>query len=158
MIAIGDVDQQGPDDFLVLRRGREVDRLIHVVGGCVIALGQPIFENCHFSRAGPGRNAHDHRRNAVADEVVLITANEKIAQRFRIRLNSYPMRLGNGAHAIAEIGVVKPQYGEKFQGHDRKKHIDIDIGGNGFGRDSRMRGKVFRAEESFLFSGDQHQK
>ena len=45
MVAIGDVDEQGSDDLFVFRGGGEVDRLVHVVGWRVIALGQPVFED-----------------------------------------------------------------------------------------------------------------
>ena len=45
MVAIGDIDEQSPDDLFIFRGGGQVHRLVHVVGGRVIALGQPVFEN-----------------------------------------------------------------------------------------------------------------
>jgi len=39
----------------------------------------------------------------VTDEVVLVAANEKVAQRFWIGLNFYVLRLGDRAGAVAEV-------------------------------------------------------
>ena len=83
------------------------------------------------------------RDSAVADEVVLIAADKKIAQRLGVGLNSYAERLRDLAHAITQVGVVEAEYGKKLQGHDGKEHIDVDVGDNGLGRDRRMSGEVF---------------
>ena len=113
MVVIGDVDQQGSDDLFVFRGGGEVHRLVHVVGGRVIALGQPVFENLYFGRAGLGSDAHDYRGHTVADEVVLIAADKKIAQRLGIGLNFYAERLRDLAYAITQIGVVETEHGKQ---------------------------------------------
>src|SRR5208282_551744 len=60
MVAVGDIDEQGSDDLFVFRGGGEVDRLVHVVRGRVIALGEPVFENLHLGRSGLGSDAHHH--------------------------------------------------------------------------------------------------
>jgi len=43
LVAVGDIDEQGSDDLFVFRGSGEVNRLVHVVGGRVIPLSQPIF-------------------------------------------------------------------------------------------------------------------
>ena len=55
MVVIGDADQQGSDDLFVFRCGGEVHRLVHVVGGRVIALGQPVLKI--FTSGEPGSGA-----------------------------------------------------------------------------------------------------
>src|SRR6267378_7012787 len=115
MVVIGDADEQGSDDLFVFRGSGEVDRLVHVVGRRVIALGEPVFENLYLGRTGLGSDAHDHRGHAVADEVVLIAADEKIAQRLGIGLNFYAERLRDLAWATTEIGIVEAEYGKQLQ-------------------------------------------
>ena len=94
----------------------------------MVALGQPIFENLYLGRIGLRCNTHGERRNAVADEVVLIAAYEKIPQRLRIGLNAYSLRPGDLARATAKIGVVKAKHSEEFKRHYGQKHVDIHIG------------------------------
>src|SRR5258708_31949463 len=89
VVVIGNANQQGSDDLFVLSGGGEVHRLVDVVGRRVIALRQPVFEDLHLRRAGFGSDAHDYRRHTVPYEVVLIAADEKIAQRLGVRLNFY---------------------------------------------------------------------
>src|SRR5271154_5200501 len=115
MVAIGDIDQQGSDDLFVFGGGGEVHGLVHVVRGRMISLGQPVFENLHLGRSGLGSDTHGQRRYTMADEVVLITADEKIALRLGIRLNSYTERLRNLAHTISQIGDVEAEHGETLQ-------------------------------------------
>src|ERR1019366_986931 len=158
MAVIGDIDQQGSDDLFVFRGGGEVYRLVHVVGGRVIALGQPVFEDLLLGRAGLGSYAHDHRGHTVADEVVLIAADEKIAQRLGVGLNFYAERLRDLAYAITQIGVFESKYGEKLQGHDGQKHVDVDVGDNGFWCDRGMSGEVLRSEQTLFFAGDEDQQ
>src|SRR5271157_2361995 len=155
MVVIGDIDQQGSDDLFVFRGSGEVHGLVHVVRGGVIALGQPVFEDLLLWGAGLGSDAHDHRGYSVADEVVLVAADEKIAQRLGIGLNSYALRLSNLAYAIAQIGVVETEHGKQLQGHDGQKHVDVDVGDDGFGRDRGMSGEVLGAEQALFFAGDE---
>src|SRR3979411_2862167 len=102
MIAIGNVDEQAPDNLFIFRRGGKIDRLVNVVRRRMVALGQPIFENLYLGRIGFRSNTHGERRNTVADEVVLIAAYEKIPQRLRIGLNAYSLRPGDLARATAK--------------------------------------------------------
>src|SRR5208282_5300156 len=158
MVAVGDVSEQGSDDLLVFRGGGEVYRLVHVVRGRVIALRQPVLENLYLGRSGLGSHTHGQRRYTVADEVVLITAHEKIAQRLGIGLNLHAERLRDLAYAISQIGIVETEYGEQLQGHDRQKHVDVNVGDDGLGRDRGMSGEILRAEQTLFFSGDQDQE
>ena len=72
----------------------------------------------------------------MANEVVLIAADEKIAQRLGIGLDFYSFRLRDLTNAIAKIRVVETQHGEKFQRHDGQKHVDVHVG------DDRLGGTV----------------
>src|ERR1039457_5940926 len=118
MVAIRDVDEQAPDDLFVFRGGGEVHWLVHVVRRRVIALSQPVFKEFLLGRSWFWGHAHNHRRDAVADEVVKIAAHEKIAQRLGVRLDLYAARLRDFADAIAEVGVVQTKHGEKFRSEE----------------------------------------
>ena len=89
----------------------------------------------------------------MADEVVLIAADEKIAQRLRVGLNSYAERLCDLARAITQIGVVEAEHGKKLQRHDGQKHVDVDVGDDGLRRDRGMSGEILRAEQALFFAG-----
>src|SRR6266446_9243281 len=142
MIVIGEVNQQGSYDLFVFRGRGQVNGLVHVVGGRVIALRQPVFENLHFGRSGLRRYTHIYRRYTVVNEVVLIAADEKIAQRLGIGLDFYAERLRDLACAIAQIGIVETEHSKQLQGHDGQKHVDVDVGDNRLWRDRGMSGEV----------------
>jgi len=63
--AVGGIDQEAADDFLVEGSGFKVDRLVDVIRGRVVALCKPVFEKLLFGRVGRVENVHDDRRNAV---------------------------------------------------------------------------------------------
>src|SRR5712671_6238214 len=75
VVVVGYVDQQAADDFFIFCGGCEIDGLVQVVGRCVVAVGQPIFEDLLLGRARLGADAHDDRWDSVADEVVLVAAD-----------------------------------------------------------------------------------
>jgi len=85
----------------------------------------------------------------VANKVVLIAADEKISQRLGIGLNFYAERLRDLACAIAQIGVVETEHGKELQGHDRKKHINVDVGDDRLPRDGGMTAKYFEPSRPF---------
>src|SRR5271157_3670684 len=77
---VGDGDHEAANHFFVLRGGGKIDRLIEIVGGGVVAIGKPVFEELLLLvGVGIGRDAHGERGNAVADEVVLIAADKSVA-------------------------------------------------------------------------------
>jgi len=82
--------------------------------------------------------SHLTEGNALLDEVVLIAADEEIAERFGIDdgFDAHGLRDGSGARA--EIGFFEASDLENFQRDDGKKHIYVDVGDDGFRRDGGM--------------------
>src|ERR1700733_6616846 len=115
MIAVGALDEPSPADLFIFRSRGKVDRVIPVIGGRVIALGEPVLEKFPLGSAGLGSNAHHDRRYSVADEIVLIAAGENITQWLGIGLHPHAKRLRNLAHPIAEIGFGAPAGRETFE-------------------------------------------
>src|SRR6516165_2053779 len=94
--SVGCVDEKAADNFFVEGGGFQVDGLVGVVGWGVISLCEPVFEELLFGRAWCVENVHDDGGNAVADEVVLIAADEEIAERFRVGYRFHAERFCNG--------------------------------------------------------------
>ncbi len=101
---VGRFDEQAGHDIFVESRGLQVHGLLGVVGGRVIAVGEPVLEKFFVGRAGFIEDAGDHGGNAAANETVLIAADKKIAQRFGIGNGFDAERVGDGGGAFAEIG------------------------------------------------------
>src|SRR5260370_19299393 len=45
---VGGVEEQSAREFLVESGGLEIDRLVHVIGWLVVAVGGSVLENCLF--------------------------------------------------------------------------------------------------------------
>ena len=78
----------------------------------------------------------------MADEVVLVAADERVAERFGIGLHAHAEDLRGVAGAIAEIGFGDALDLEHFQGNDGQKHIDVDVRDHGVGRHGGMSREV----------------
>src|SRR5215469_2045887 len=84
-VAIRYGNQKLAANIFVQRRGLEVDGLVQIVRRCMVTIGEPVLEDFLLRRARFKTEIILHRRNSVADEVVLIAADKDVAQRFRIR-------------------------------------------------------------------------
>src|SRR6266851_2191090 len=142
-IGIGDRHQKLANDFLIQAGRSEIDGLGKVVGRCVIAVGEPVLENFLFRRAGIKSDIQLERGNSVANEIVLITANEDVAQRLRVSLNANAKELRGFAGAIAKIGFRESRNFEDFQRDDGQKHVDVDVRDHRLRRHGRMSGEIF---------------
>src|SRR6185312_7278957 len=154
-VRIGDFEEEPAGDLLVEGGGAEIDGLAQVVRGGVVPLGEPLLENRLLGRAGLEADVQFDRRNSVADEAVLIAANETVSQRLRVRDRLDVQRPRDGNGAVAEIGLGDPLYLEDLQGNDGQEHVNVDIRHDRFRIDGGMRGKVFRAQQALLFRGDE---
>src|SRR5260370_39367911 len=75
-IGVGDALDQMQNDLVELRGGGLVDRLIQIVGRSMIAILQPILVELFFRRPMQISELESQRRDALAEEVVLIAAEE----------------------------------------------------------------------------------
>ena len=75
----------------------------------MIAFAQPVLGNFLLRRTGQISKLEGHGRNPVTDKVVLITADEGIPLRLRIRLGFDAQALGNLGSLFAQIGFVDPK-------------------------------------------------
>src|ERR1700733_399677 len=85
---VGDRDGQWANSPLVFRLSYQVDRLVHVVGGGVVSISPPVLHDLILRRPGDVPHVDHHRRNALANKVVLIAADEDVAQRRGISLHT----------------------------------------------------------------------
>src|SRR3954453_11839141 len=83
-VRIGDFEEEPARDLFVEGGGAEIDGLAQVVRRGVIAPGEPILEDLLLGRAELEAHVQLERGNAVADEAVLVAADEAVAQRLRI--------------------------------------------------------------------------
>src|SRR6266849_7604329 len=102
-VAVGGGDEKLADDFYVECGGTEVNRLVDIVAWCVVALCEPILEDLGFGRARLGGDVQDDGGDAVADEIVLIAADEEIALRLRVGDDFDAEALCDGGDALAEV-------------------------------------------------------
>ena len=84
---VGDALDQIQNDLVELRRGGFVHGLIQIVGRSVITILQPILVQLFLGRPGQISELERQRRNALADETVLIAADEQIALRLLVGLH-----------------------------------------------------------------------
>src|SRR5215472_2947206 len=77
---------QMQDDLVELRRGCLVHRLIQIVRRSMIAVFEPIFVKLFLGRSRQISELERERWNTLADEVVLIAPDEKIALRLLVGL------------------------------------------------------------------------
>ena len=68
----------------------------------------------------------------MANEIVLIAADENVAQRLRVGLHAYVESLRGFAGTVAEIGFGETLHLQNFQRNDRQKHVDVDVGDHDF--------------------------
>ena len=94
----------------------------------MVALRKPLLEDGLLRSSGVGSNLHRQRGDTVADEIVLVAADEQIAHRLGIILDAHAQRFRCGAHVIAERGFVQPVDRKNLQRHNRQKHIRVDVG------------------------------
>ena len=92
-------------------------------------------------------------RNPVADEIVLVAADEGVAQGLRIGLYADTECLGGFAGAIAEIGFREALHLQNLERNNRQEHVDVDVGNHGLGRHGGMRGEVLRSQQALFFRG-----
>ena len=155
---VGGVHEKAADNFFVERSGSEIFGLAQVVGRRVVAVGEPVFENLLFGRAEHKAVVHFDGGNAFDDEAVLVAANEAIAKRFLIGNGSDAEGGGDRSGAITEVGFFEAFYFEKFERNDGEKHVDVDVGDDGFDGDGWPRGEIARAEEAFFLAGDEDEE
>src|SRR5260370_4732047 len=155
---VGGVEEQSAREFLVESGGLEIDRLVHVIGWRVVAVGEPVLENFLFRCARFEGNVAFDGGNALLDEVVLIAADEEVAERFGISdgLDSHGLR--NGGGASAQVGFLEAADLEDFKRDDGKKHVHVDVSDDGFRRDSGMSREIFGTEQAFFFGGDEEKE
>src|SRR5579859_3403056 len=93
-VGVGDSFGQRQDYLVEIHRGFEIDRLMNVIRRRVIALLQPLLGRGLFRRPFFVAHFECQRWHALADEIVLVAADETIALRLLVRLNPDPHRLG----------------------------------------------------------------
>src|SRR5713101_6935738 len=153
--SVGGVEEQAAREFLVEGGGLEIDRLIHVVGWRVVAVGEPVLENFLFRCARFEGNVAFDGGHALLDEVVLIAADEEVAKRFGIGDGFDAHGLRDGGGASAEVGFLETADLEDFKRDDGKKHVHVDVSDDGFRRDGGMSREIFGTEQAFFFGGDE---
>src|ERR1700756_2357621 len=79
-IGIGDGNQKLANDFFIQSCRSGVNGPGEIIRRRVIAVGEPILENLLLGGAGIESDIDFHGRDSVADEIVLIAANESVAQ------------------------------------------------------------------------------
>src|SRR3989449_10543017 len=87
----------------------------------------------------------------MANEIVLIAANEHVAQWLWVRLYAHAEGLGDFACPVAEVGFGQSLHPENLQGNDGQEHVNIDVGNHGPWIDSGVSGEVFRSEQALFF-------
>src|SRR5262249_13142222 len=102
---VGHLDEKSAHDLLVQGGGPEVDRLARVVEGRMVAAGEPVLEELCLGRAGLEAHVELDGRDSVADEVVLVAADEQVAERLGIRNGADAERERDGADAVTEVRV-----------------------------------------------------
>src|SRR5580658_6499686 len=84
---VGHPLRQIQDDVVKLGGGGFVHRLVQVVRRSMIAVRQPILVQLFLGRAGQVAELKRESRNAMPDEAVLVTTDEKIALRLLVGLH-----------------------------------------------------------------------
>src|SRR5215472_3615660 len=103
---IGGVEQQSPGELFVAGGGFEIDRLVHVVGRGVVAVGEPVLEDFLFGCAELEADVDLHGGNTFLDEAVLVAANEAVAQRLGVGDGLDAHGLGDGRGTSAEVRFI----------------------------------------------------
>src|SRR5436309_12766546 len=94
----------------------------------------------------------------MADEVVLVAADEEVALRFRISLDLDAPRLRDLSREIAEVGLGESENDQRLERNDREKHVDVDVGDHGLRVDRGILREVLGAEQSFLFPSHENKQ
>ncbi len=76
---VGGLEQKAAGEFFVARGSLEIDWLVYVVGGGVVAVGEPVLEDFLVGRTEFETDVDFYGRNALLDEAVLIAADEAVA-------------------------------------------------------------------------------
>src|SRR5204863_7542118 len=155
---VGGFKEQAERELLVESRGLEIDGLVHVVGWGVVSVGEPVLEDFLFGRSRFEGDVAFDGGNALLDEIVLIAADEEIAERFGIGDGFDAHGLRDRGGACAEVGFFQAAYFQNFHRDDGEKHIYVDVGDDGFRRDGGVSGEIFGAEQALLFGGNQQEK
>ena len=121
-------------------------------------VGEPLLKDLLLGGAGIKANLHIQRWNAVANETVLITADERITKGLEIGLHAHAEGFCGTGCCVAEIGLDKSFHFEHGQRHDRQEHVNVDVRNHGFRVDCGASSKIFRSEQSFLFRGNKHEQ
>src|SRR5579863_2570220 len=90
LLGVRDLIHQAFEKPIELRRRREIDGLVQIVGGSVIALRVPFPIDRFLRRSVLVAENKGDSGDSVADEIVLIAAAEQAALRFVVRLNANP--------------------------------------------------------------------
>src|SRR6185369_13499621 len=101
--AIRYAHDQRADDIDIFVAGRNVERLRQIVADAVVALSGPLARDLRFRRAFFVTDLHGERRDPLANEAVLIAADEAVALRLRIGLHANGGVLRDRANVAAEI-------------------------------------------------------
>jgi hypothetical protein len=112
---VGHPFEQAYDDPIELGRGRLIHRLIQIVGRLVIAVANKIVENLIFRRAELVAEFERQGGHALANEAVLIAADEAVLLWFLIGLHADTKLLGRLANGIAEGGFRQPLHFDPLQ-------------------------------------------
>src|SRR5580704_5136558 len=143
---VGSVEEQTASELLVARSGLQIDVLVHVVAWSVVAVGEPVFENFLFGRAELEADVDFDTGNSLLDKTVLIAADKRVAERLGVGDWFDAHGLGDRSGARAEVRFFEALDLENFQWDDRKKHVHVYIGDDGFRRDGGMCREILRAE------------
>jgi|SRR5215470_7853303 len=103
-------NEKATDNFFVESGGGEILGLIEIVGGRMIAVGEPVLEDFLFGRAREGADVHFDGRNSFDDEAVLVASNEAVAKGLLIGDSFDVERRGDGGGAIAEVRLFEAFY------------------------------------------------
>ena len=101
LVGARDAQRQFFQDGVELRGGSDVDGLVHVIRGRVVAFAVPGFEDFFLGRSGGVTELEGQRRNPFFDEAVLIAADKAVVL-VGFRQSRRPMRRKAGESERAQ--------------------------------------------------------
>ena len=120
----------------------------------MIALGGPLLCGRRLGRVRLVAHLHGERRNAGADEAVLVASNEPVALGFGIRLDRQLQFGGHGANVGRQIRFVEAEHHQRLERKQRQEHVGVDVGDKRAGWHGRVCDVVPGAKLALLLTGD----
>ena len=106
----------------------QIDRLAQIVGRRVVSLRPPALDDLVLRRAQGPSDLERERRDAAADEAVLIAAHEARCARLGIARDSIPAARPPRRRSSARSDSSRPLHDQRAHREERQEHVRVEIG------------------------------